>query len=239
ETGDEYREDGKHQHPVQTRPHPAKHDFAELHHEHRHAAGQRHQAVVHRIDGTATCRRGHRGKQHGGDRAEARLDTFHACPGEAEMRPKVSTSAAGISRMASISRKLVRPLGFSNGWAELALKKPPPLVPSSLIASCDATGPSGTLCCAPCRVCTVTCPAKSCGTPWLTRIRANANDSGNRIHNVVRNRSRQALPRVLVPPRVRPRISTIATTMPVAADRKFCTANASIWVRWLIVDSPA
>jgi K+-transporting ATPase ATPase A chain len=32
-------------------------------------------------------------------------------------------------------------VGFSNGWAELALKKPPPLVPSSLIASCEATGP--------------------------------------------------------------------------------------------------
>ncbi len=32
-------------------------------------------------------------------------------------------------------------MGFSNGCAELALKKPPPLVPSCLIASCDATGP--------------------------------------------------------------------------------------------------
>ena len=31
--------------------------------------------------------------------------------------------------------------GFRNGWAELALKKPPPLVPSSLMISCDATGP--------------------------------------------------------------------------------------------------
>ena len=32
-------------------------------------------------------------------------------------------------------------VGFSNGWAEFALKNPPPLVPSILIASWDATGP--------------------------------------------------------------------------------------------------
>ena len=40
-----------------------------------------------------------------------------------------------MSRIANISSKLVSGVGFSNGWAELALKKPPPLVPSSLIAS--------------------------------------------------------------------------------------------------------
>ena len=44
-------------------------------------------------------------------------------------------------RISSSSTKLVRPLGFSNGIALLTLKKPPPLVPSSLIASCEATGP--------------------------------------------------------------------------------------------------
>ena len=41
----------------------------------------------------------------------------------------------------SISKKFVNPVGFSNGCAELTLKKPPPLVPSFLIASCEATGP--------------------------------------------------------------------------------------------------
>ena len=35
--------------------------------------------------------------------------------------------------MASISTKFVSAFGFSKGWAELALKKPPPLVPSSLM----------------------------------------------------------------------------------------------------------
>ena len=46
----------------------------------------------------------------------------------------------------SISKKLVNPVGFSNGWAELTLKKPPPLVPSFLIASCEATGPIAIFC---------------------------------------------------------------------------------------------
>ena len=40
-------------------------------------------------------------------------------------------------------------VGFSNGWALLALKKPPPLVPSILMASCEATGPSAMTCFAP------------------------------------------------------------------------------------------
>ena len=39
--------------------------------------------------------------------------------------------------------RFVSPFGFSNGIDELTLKKPPPLVPSSLIASCEATGPRG------------------------------------------------------------------------------------------------
>ena len=50
--------------------------------------------------------------------------------------------------------RLVNGVGFSNGWAELALKKPPPLVPSCLIASCEATGPSASVCLPPSRVVT-------------------------------------------------------------------------------------
>ena len=38
------------------------------------------------------------------------------------------------------------PLGLLNGCAELALKNPPPFVPSSLIASCEANGPPGIAC---------------------------------------------------------------------------------------------
>ena len=57
------------------------------------------------------------------------------------MLPYMNTKAAGIMSTASISKKLVKPVGFSNGCAELVLKKPPPLVPSTLIASWEATGP--------------------------------------------------------------------------------------------------
>ena len=61
------------------------------------------------------------------------------------MRPKVAVSAAGISRMNSISTKFENVVGFSNGMALLTLKKPPPLVPSCLIAICEATGPSASV----------------------------------------------------------------------------------------------
>jgi hypothetical protein len=37
-------------------------------------------------------------------------------------------------------------LGFSKGWAELALKKPPPLVLNSLMAIWDAAGPTAITC---------------------------------------------------------------------------------------------
>ncbi len=44
--------------------------------------------------------------------------------------------------IATISRKLESGVGFSKGCAELALKKPPPLVPSCLMAICEAAGPT-------------------------------------------------------------------------------------------------
>ena len=49
--------------------------------------------------------------------------------------PKQKHSAAGINVSASISIRLESGVGFSSGCAELALKKPPPLVPSCLIAT--------------------------------------------------------------------------------------------------------
>ncbi len=57
------------------------------------------------------------------------------------MCPKAQAIANGITRIRKISKMLVNAVGFSNGCAELTLKKPPPLVPSSLIASWLATGP--------------------------------------------------------------------------------------------------
>ena len=49
----------------------------------------------------------------------------------------------------SSSTKLVSAFAFSNGIAELTLKKPPPLVPSCLIAICEAAGPIARACSAP------------------------------------------------------------------------------------------
>ena len=65
------------------------------------------------------------------------------------MRPKVAVSAAGISRMKRTSTKLLNALAFSNGNALLTLKKPPPFVPSCLIAIWEAAGPSASVCSKP------------------------------------------------------------------------------------------
>ena len=64
-------------------------------------------------------------------------------------RPNVNVRANGTRRIANISSQFVSGVGLSNGWAELALRNPPPLLPSSLIHSCEAIGPSASVCCAP------------------------------------------------------------------------------------------
>jgi hypothetical protein len=46
-------------------------------------------------------------------------------------------------KMESIWMKLDSGVGFSKGWAALALKKPPPLMPSILMATWEAMGPAG------------------------------------------------------------------------------------------------
>ena len=51
-----------------------------------------------------------------------------------------------MAKIVNISIRLVSGVGFSNGCALLALKKPPPLVPHSLMISCDATGPCAMVC---------------------------------------------------------------------------------------------
>ena len=57
--------------------------------------------------------------------------------------------AAPIEKIEIICTKFDSAVGFSNGCAALALKKPPPLVPSILIATWDATGPTAMVCLAP------------------------------------------------------------------------------------------
>ncbi len=95
------------------------------------------------------------------------------------MRPNVEVSAAGIERISSSSTTFVKPLAFSNGIAELTLKKPPPLVPSSLIDSCEATGPSAIRPCSPSTVVKAFEAESDCTTPWETSTSAAKNAIGN------------------------------------------------------------
>jgi hypothetical protein len=71
------------------------------------------------------------------------------------IRPKVNVKLKGMMMTRNIWNQFESPVGFSKGCAALALKKPPPLVPSCLMTSCEATGPSGIVCVAPWSVWTV------------------------------------------------------------------------------------
>jgi hypothetical protein len=51
------------------------------------------------------------------------------------MRPNVNVRPAGIAKIMNMERRFVNGLGFSNGCAAFAFMKPPPFVPSCLIAS--------------------------------------------------------------------------------------------------------
>ena len=51
-----------------------------------------------------------------------------------------------MAKMPNIARKFDSGVGFSNGCALFALKKPPPLVPNCLMISCEATGPCAMVC---------------------------------------------------------------------------------------------
>jgi len=84
-----------------------------------------------------------------------------------------------MEKMRTISRKFTSGVGFSNGWALLALKKPPPFVPSILITSCEATGPRVITCFRPSSVVTSRDAENVCGTPAATRIRPTTIEAGS------------------------------------------------------------
>ncbi|MNF17577.1 hypothetical protein D3C80_2211550 [compost metagenome] len=67
--------------------------------------------------------------------------------------------------------------------------------------------------------------------PWLTKNSAINREIGSSTYSVTRKISSQALPMVALERRVKARISAKATAMPVAADKKFCTASPAIWLR--------
>src|SRR5262245_60847375 len=95
--------------------------------------------------------------------------TAQPCFGDPVIRPSVYVSPEEIAKMPNIARKFDSGVGFSNGWALLALKKPPPLVPNCLMISCDATGPCAIVCVAPSTVVTTSYGFRFCTTPCDTR----------------------------------------------------------------------
>ncbi len=153
------------------------------------------------------------------------------------MRPKVRGSATGTASISTTWNADVHADGFSNGCAEFALKNPPPFVPSSLIASWEATGPPGTACVPPASVVTSVAPDQLWITPPSTSTSAATSDRGSRIRTVPRTRSTQKLPMVDDRRRANPRTSATATAVPTAADTTFCTTSPPACTVYPSVDS--
>ncbi len=137
-------------------------------------------------------------------------------------------SANGMTSSRKISKISVNGFGFSNGCAELALKKPPPLLPSSLMTSCEATGPPTMVWCWPASVVTAWPALKLSMTPPAARISAPANAIGSSSRSTHRVTSTQKLPSRSVLRRMNPRTIAMAIAMPTAAEAKFCTARPHI-----------
>ena len=130
--------------------------------------------------------------------------------------PKVQVSADGIAKIANIDQKFDHGVGFSNGCAELTLKKPPPLVPSCLIAIWLATGPIARICFAPSSVVTLDVGLEVLDHALLHQDQRH--DEGERQQDVERAAD-QVGPEVPEPAlarrgRAMPRISAMASAMP-------------------------
>ena len=95
-------------------------------------------------------------------------------------RPKVNVSANGTASIRIISTRLVRGVGFSNGWAEFALRKPPPLLPNSLMTSWEAIGPRAMFWVAPWRVVATAGAFSVWGMPCHTKKSARTMETGSR-----------------------------------------------------------
>ncbi|MNV53877.1 hypothetical protein D3C71_1460400 [compost metagenome] len=124
--------------------------------------------------------------------------------------------------------KLLSPLGFSNGCAELTPKNPPPLFPSSLIDRNDATGPLAISCAAPSSVVAIAVPCSVCGTPIATKIRAITKDIGRRMRVMLRIISTKKLPsglpesprmKAITPARADAGAANIMKTMAIICDK--------------------
>ena len=118
------------------------------------------------------------------------------------------------------------------------LKNPPPLVPSCLIAICEATGPCARDCVPPTTVWAVVKWPMFWMTPCETSSRVPITDSGTSTYRIVRTRSCQKLPRPEPLREMIPRIIAISTQIPTAAETKFSTVNPIIWLKYVSVVSP-
>ena len=127
-----------------------------------------------------------------------------------------------------ISTMLLKGVGFSKGCVLLFPKKPPPFVPSCLMAIWDAAGPLGIICSTPSMPGTAMGPSKDCTTPWETSRRAMTVETGTKKYNVLRVRSVQKFPRVEAHLLSSPRIRADMTAIPVPALTKFCTPSPVI-----------
>ncbi len=102
----------------------------------------------------------------------------------------------GIRKMASICTKLVSTVKFSNGapsWRRRSRRR----WLSILIASCEATGPIGSVRCSAFERGDVQVRQEVLQRASLTKNRAISSAIGSSTYSVMRNRSARALPTVL------------------------------------------
>src|SRR5260370_760090 len=74
--------------------------------------------------------------------------TAQPCRWDPVIRPSVYVRPEGIAKINTSWKKFEKGVGFSKGWTLLAPKNQPPLMPTSLLTACDATGTCAMTCCA-------------------------------------------------------------------------------------------
>ena len=114
---------------------------------------------------------------------------------------------------------------------------PPPLVPSCLIASCEAAGASAIVDGRPSGPTTSTPARRLMTTPRATSTTAATAAIGSRMRVQPRTMSTQALPSRSVRLRTNPRTRATATAMPTAAETKFWTVRPAVATAWPMVVS--
>ena len=136
----------------------------------------------------------------------------------------------GITRIARPGRSSRAPSGSRRDGRSSTLKKPPPLVPSCLIATWLATGPSAMVCSAPSSVVASTEACRSAACPSAT---SRTRDDDRQRQQDVERRAGHIDPEVAdgpAPWRGRSRgPAPRRRPCPSAAERKFCTVSPAIW----------